>query len=57
MDGSTTLGFLNRPDLDRVLAETSFLLDANSGELVEADIFFNTRFTWSTAAAGEQGRV
>ena len=56
-DGRTTLGFLDRPDLDRVLAETSFLLDASTGQIIEADIFFNTRFTWSTAPAGEQGRV
>jgi hypothetical protein len=56
-DGRTTFGFLDRPDLDRVLAATSFLLDAASGEVIEADIFFNTLFTWSTAANGESGRV
>lgn len=56
-DGRTTLGFLDRPDLERVLGATSFLLDAQTGELVEADIFFNTRFTWSAAATGEQGRI
>jgi hypothetical protein len=56
-DTRNTLGFLDRPDLDRVLGATSFLLDAGTGEIVEADIFFNTRFTWSTAAAGEAGRV
>ena len=56
-DGRTTLGFLDRPDLDRVLGETSFLLDASTGAIVEADIFFNTRFTWSTGTTGEPGRV
>ncbi len=56
-DGRTTLGFLDRPDLDRVLGSTSFLLDGTTGEIIEADIFFNTRFTWSTAAGGEAGRV
>jgi hypothetical protein len=56
-DGRTTLGFLDRPDLERVLGATSFLLDAQTGEVVEADVFFNTRFTWSTAASGEQGRI
>ena len=56
-DGRTTLGFLDRPDLDRVLGATSFLLDASTGELVEADVFFNTRFIWSTAPNGEAGRV
>lgn len=56
-DGRTTLGFLDRPDLDRVLGATSFLLDGATGEIVEADVFFNTRFTWSTAAGGEPGRI
>jgi matrixin len=56
-DGRTTLGFLDRPDLDRVLGSTSFLLNATTGEIIEADIFFNTRFPWSTAAGGESGRV
>ena len=56
-DGRSTFGFLDRPDLDRVLAATSFLLDSTTGEIIEADVFFNTRFSWSTAAAGEAGRV
>jgi hypothetical protein len=56
-DGRTTFGFLDRPDLDRVLAATSFLLDATTGEILEADVFFNTRFDWSVAPAGESGRV
>jgi hypothetical protein len=56
-DGRTTFGFLDRPDLDRVLAATSFLLDSTTGAIVESDIFFNTRFSWSTAAGGESGRT
>jgi matrixin len=56
-DGRTTLGFLDRPDLERVLGATSFLLDASTGEIVEADVFFNTRFSWSTAPGGEPGRI
>lgn len=56
-DQRTTFGFLDRPDLDRVLAATSFLLDATTGEILEADVFFNTLFDWSVAAAGEPGRV
>lgn len=52
----TVLGFADRPDLDRVLGSTSFTVDTVSGEIVEADIFFNTTFPWSTAAAGESGR-
>jgi hypothetical protein len=55
-DGVSTLGFLPRPDLDRVLASTSFLIDTITGELVESDIFFNSVFPWSVAPAGEAGR-
>jgi len=55
-DGQTTLGFLNRPELDRVLGATNFLIDEVTGEIVESDIFFNTAFAWSVAAAGETGR-
>ena len=55
-DGLSTLGFRSRPDLDRVLASTSFLVDAATGELLESDIFFNSSFPWSTASAGEAGR-
>jgi hypothetical protein len=36
-----------------VLASTSILLDNTTGEIVEADIFFNSAFRWSIAAAGE----
>ena len=55
-DGQSTLGFLARPELDRVLASTSFLIDVSTGELLESDIFFNTAFRWSAAPAGESGR-
>jgi hypothetical protein len=55
-DGRSTLGFLARPDLDRVLASTSFLVDGTSGELIEADIFFNSVFPWSVRPGGEAGR-
>ncbi len=57
MDGRTTLGFLDRPDLDRVLGATSFILDTTTGAIVEADVFFNSRFAWSVAPQGEAGRV
>jgi hypothetical protein len=57
LDGRNTLGFQDRPDLDRVLGSTSLLLDADTGALVEADIFFNTRFPWSVTQQGEAGRV
>jgi hypothetical protein len=55
-DGSSVLGFRNRPDLDRVLASTSFLIDSSTGALIESDIYFNSAFPWSTATAGEPGR-
>jgi hypothetical protein len=55
-DGSSVLGFQSRPDLDRVLASTSFLVDSSTGALIESDIFFNSAFPWSVAAAGETGR-
>jgi len=55
-DGLSTLGFVNRPDLDRVLASTSFLVDMSTGALVESDIFFNSAFPWSVAAGGEANR-
>ena len=55
-DGLTTLGFLNRPDLDCVLGATDFLIDNTTGAIVEADIFFNSAFAWSVADNGENGR-
>lgn len=55
-DGRTTLGFRDEPSLDRVLASTSYLIDEVTGDLVETDIFFNSAFPWSVAAAGERGR-
>jgi Matrixin/Carboxypeptidase regulatory-like domain len=55
-DGITTLGFDQRPDLDRVLASTSLLVDEVTGEIVEADILFNSSFPWSVSATGEPGR-
>ena len=55
-DGLTTLGFADRPDLDRVLASTSFLVDVSTGAILESDIFFNSVFDWSTSATGQAGR-
>ena len=57
LDGRTTLGFLDRPELDRVLGATSFLIDTSNGAILEADVFFNSRFAWSVAAPGAPGRV
>jgi hypothetical protein len=55
-DGLSTLGFLAKPELDRVLATTSFLVDETTGALLESDIFFNSTFPWSVAPAGQAGR-
>lgn len=55
-DGRSTLGFLSEPMLDRVLATTSYVIDGSTGELLEADIFFNSIFPWSAAAVGVTGR-
>jgi hypothetical protein len=54
-DGMTVIGYQSRPDLERTLAATTFLIDVTDGEIVESDIFFNTSFPWSTAPAGETG--
>jgi hypothetical protein len=55
-DGQSTVGFALRPELDRVLAATDLLVDNTTGEIVEADIFFNTAFAWSVAPGGEAGK-
>jgi hypothetical protein len=55
-DGVNTFGFLAKPELDRVLASTSFLVDTTTGEILESDIFFNSAFAWSVASEGEAGR-
>jgi hypothetical protein len=55
-DGMSTLGFVPRPDLDRVLARTSILVDDATGTPIEADILFNSAFPWSVAENGESGR-
>jgi hypothetical protein len=55
-DGQSTLGFDARPDLSRVLASTSILLDQSTGEIIESDIFFNSAFRWSVALGGEPDR-
>lgn len=55
-DGMSVLGYAHRPDLDRVLAATTFVVNTVTGEIVESDIFFNSAFPWSTAASGESNR-
>jgi hypothetical protein len=55
LDGQSVVGFRSRPDLDDTLGATTFSVDAISGELLEADVFLNTAFNWSTSA-GEASR-
>src|SRR5829696_8577230 len=55
-DNLSVLGFQNHPEMDRVLAATSFDFDDATGELIEADIFFNSFFDWSTAVGGDATR-
>jgi len=55
-DGRSTLGFLAAPELERVLATTSLLIDEVTGEVLESDVFFNSAFQWSVAPGGEPGR-
>ncbi len=55
-DGLSTIGFVSRPDLERVLGATGFTIDDTTGAIVESDIFINSRFDWSLAPAGEPGR-
>ncbi len=57
IDGRTTIGFLDRPELDRVLGATSFLIDTDNGAILEADVFFNAPFAWSVSPQGTPGRV
>ena len=52
-DGATVIGFQNRPELDRTLGATSFMIDTTNGAILEADIFLNSSFPWSVASGGE----
>lgn len=55
-DGLSVIGFQDHPEMERVLGATTFLYDDETGELIEADIFFNSAFEWSTAAGGDVQR-
>jgi hypothetical protein len=52
-DGATVIGFQNRPELDRTLGATSFMVDTTTGAILESDIYFNSAFAWSVAPQGE----
>jgi hypothetical protein len=55
-DEMTVIGFESRPEQDRTLAATSFLVDTISGEIIESEIFFNSAFDWSVAPGGQPNR-
>ena len=55
-DNISVLGFQDHPELERVLGATSFLFDEETGEILEADVYFNSQFEWSTAASGDPNR-
>ena len=39
-----------------MLASTSYMVDDATGAIIASDIFFNSAFSWSTAASGASGR-
>lgn len=55
-DGVNVIGFRARPDLERTLGATSFVIDDVTGQLQESDIFLNSSFDWSASATGQSGR-
>jgi hypothetical protein len=55
-DGLSVIGFQAHPEMERVLGATTFVYDETTGELVEADIFFNSIFEWSASGGAEPGR-
>jgi hypothetical protein len=55
-DELSVIGFQAHPEMDRVLGATTFVYDEETGELIEADIFFNSAFEWSAAVGGESNR-
>ena len=55
-DFLSVIGFQSQPDMDQVLGATTFIVDLFTGSIVESDIFFNSIFPWSVAAAGDPGR-
>src|SRR6202008_28418 len=55
-DGVNNLGFVARADLADVLGGTLIDIDAQTGEVIESDIFFNSSFRWSVSSDGETGK-
>jgi hypothetical protein len=55
-DFLSVIGFQSRPDLDRTLGATTFVIDSMTGAILESDIFLNAEFNWSVASNGEPDR-
>jgi hypothetical protein len=55
-DFMSVIGFQFRPDLERTLGATTFLIDTLTGDILESDIFLNTMFSWSIAPGGQADR-
>jgi len=55
-DNMSVIGFQARPDLDRTLGATTFVIDDVTGEILESDIFLNTSFSWSVTPNGTANR-
>lgn len=55
-DGINTIGFLDEPELEGLLGLTLSTFDTVTGEIVDADVVFNSAERWSVAAAGEANR-
>ncbi len=55
-DSNSVIGFKSRPDLDRTLGSTTFVVDDATGALLESDIFLNSIFAWSVAPNGEANK-
>ena len=56
VDDVSAIGFMERPDLERVLASTGFTYDTRTGEILEADIFFNSSFDWTGSDTAQPAR-
>jgi hypothetical protein len=55
-DGINTIGFVDAPEFEGLLGLTLSTFDTVTGEVVDADIFFNSAELWSAADAGQEGR-
>ena len=56
VDGQNTIGFLNEPELEGFLGITFITFDTVTGDIIEADVMFNSVNPFSVAADGEPDR-